>query len=64
MCGEQLYCMDDFNVSDLKFQQVILVVASTFGEGEAPSNGKNFKDNLDKLHRENSTIRNANRIPL
>lgn len=55
--------MADYDVNELKFQEVILVVASTFGEGEAPTNGENFKNNLDKLRREKSKIQNAGRIP-
>lgn len=33
-------CMEDYNFDDLANESFLLIVASTFGNGEAPDNGK------------------------
>lgn len=32
--------MDDYNISDLEKETLLLVVTSTFGNGDSPNNGK------------------------
>ncbi|HRH77386.1 MAG TPA: molybdopterin-dependent oxidoreductase, partial [Cellvibrionaceae bacterium] len=50
-CAEQLrslgwnpalYCMDDYNTADLAQQTFLVLITSTFGDGEAPDNAQNF----------------------
>ncbi len=52
--------MVDFDTKILQDQQAIIVVASTFGDGEAPNNGEEFKKNLIKMHKENFKFRHIN----
>jgi sulfite reductase alpha subunit-like flavoprotein len=52
--------MADFDTSKLQDQQAIIVVASTFGDGDAPNNGEEFKKNLIKMRQENFKFRNIN----
>uniref|UniRef100_A0A8D0G724 Nitric oxide synthase n=1 Tax=Sphenodon punctatus TaxID=8508 RepID=A0A8D0G724_SPHPU len=43
----RVLCMDEYKLSDLEKETLLLVVTSTFGNGDAPSNGKvTFKDDL------------------
>lgn len=52
--------MADFDTSKLQDQQAIIVVASTFGDGDAPNNGEEFKKNLTKMRQENYKFRHIN----
>lgn len=36
----QILCMDDYKISDLEKENLLLVVTSTFGNGDSPGNGK------------------------
>lgn len=36
----QVLCMDEYRLSQLEEEQLLLVVTSTFGNGGAPSNGE------------------------
>lgn len=42
-------CMEDYNMDELSNERLVLIVASTFGSGEAPDNGKEFWKSLAKL---------------
>ncbi|XP_060115369.1 nitric oxide synthase, inducible [Heteronotia binoei] len=42
----QVICMDSYNLSDLEKETLLLVVTSTFGNGDSPSNGKKLKNAL------------------
>ena len=42
----QLYCMDSYPMSKLEEEDLVLVVTSTFGSGEPPSNGEEFAQKL------------------
>ena len=35
----QVMCMENYNVSNLKDESLVLMVASTFGGGDPPENG-------------------------
>ena len=52
--------MADFDTSKLQDHQAIVVVASTFGDGDAPNNGEEFKKNLIKMRQKNSKLRQMN----
>eukprot|EP00794_Sanderia_malayensis_P014342 gene14341-15838_t len=45
----KVICMSDYNFHEMEYEQLILVVASTFGNGEAPTNGESFGEMLYKL---------------
>lgn len=36
----QVLCMDEYRLSNLEEEQLLLVVTSTFGNGDSPSNGE------------------------
>ncbi|XP_033627460.1 nitric oxide synthase, brain-like [Asterias rubens] len=38
----KILCMDDYDVADLEHESLLLVVASTFGNGDPPDNGQSF----------------------
>lgn len=42
----QVYCMSDYDVSSIEHEALLLVVASTFGNGDPPENGEEFAKNL------------------
>ena len=37
--NSKVVCMDDYNFVDIMNEQCLLIVTSTFGNGEAPDNG-------------------------
>ena len=42
----QISCMDSYPASKLEGEELVLVVTSTFGSGEPPSNGEEFAQKL------------------
>ncbi|XP_075760963.1 nitric oxide synthase, inducible [Pelodiscus sinensis] len=42
----QVLCMDEYKLSDLEKETLLLVVTSTFGNGDSPGNGKKLKNAL------------------
>ncbi|XP_013151690.1 nitric oxide synthase, inducible isoform X2 [Falco peregrinus] len=42
----KILCMDEYNICDLEKETLLLVVTSTFGNGDSPNNGKTFKNSL------------------
>eukprot|EP00794_Sanderia_malayensis_P014272 gene14272-15759_t len=56
----KVFCMDEYDFSRLSHETLLFVVASTFGNGEAPMNGEKFGDDLHKLqHPEDSDEKEA-----
>lgn len=45
----EVVAMDEYNLENLRNEELILVVASTFGSGDAPQNGKMFSQYLSKV---------------
>ncbi|XP_055513563.1 nitric oxide synthase 2b, inducible [Leucoraja erinacea] len=42
----KVVCMDDYDMNNLAKESLVLVVASTFGNGDSPGNGEVFKKSL------------------
>ncbi|XP_072398883.1 nitric oxide synthase, salivary gland isoform X3 [Diabrotica undecimpunctata] len=45
----QVYSMDDYDISNIEHEAMLLVVTSTFGNGNPPENGEEFAQNLYKM---------------
>ncbi|XP_019348966.1 nitric oxide synthase, inducible [Alligator mississippiensis] len=55
----RILCMDDYKISDLEKENLLLVVTSTFGNGDSPGNGKKLKDSLFAMKKLNKKLRYA-----
>ncbi|XP_035416782.1 nitric oxide synthase, inducible [Cygnus atratus] len=55
----KILCMDEYNISDLEKETLLLVVTSTFGNGDSPNNGKTLKNSLLTLKLLRKKIRYA-----
>ncbi|XP_062448133.1 nitric oxide synthase, inducible [Rhea pennata] len=42
----KVLCMDEYKICDLEKEALLLVVTSTFGNGDSPNNGKTLKNSL------------------
>ncbi|XP_037052326.1 nitric oxide synthase isoform X2 [Bradysia coprophila] len=42
----QIYCMSDYDISSIEHEALLLVIASTFGNGDPPENGEEFAQGL------------------
>uniref|UniRef100_A0A8B9Q4M9 Nitric oxide synthase n=1 Tax=Apteryx owenii TaxID=8824 RepID=A0A8B9Q4M9_APTOW len=42
----KILCMDEYKICDLEKETLLLVVTSTFGNGDSPNNGKTLKNSL------------------
>ncbi|XP_038050616.1 nitric oxide synthase, brain-like isoform X2 [Patiria miniata] len=49
----RVLCMEDYDVVELETETLILIITSTFGNGEPPENGEGFARHIAKLVREN-----------
>lgn len=45
----KVICMEDYDFANIYNEKCVLIVASTFGNGEAPDNGQAFEQKLRKL---------------
>ena len=41
--------MDEYDICNLEYENLVLVVTSTFGNGDAPENGEDFGKDLKNL---------------
>ncbi|XP_029469395.1 nitric oxide synthase, inducible [Rhinatrema bivittatum] len=55
----KILCMDEYKFSDLEKETLLLVVTSTFGNGDCPGNGEKFKKSLVTLKELKNTFRYA-----
>ncbi|GAB6027737.1 Nitric oxide synthase, brain [Chamberlinius hualienensis] len=56
----EVVAMDEYNLEKLPNEELILVVASTFGSGDAPQNGKMFSQYLSKTESNSEKLK---RVP-
>ncbi|XP_059370165.1 nitric oxide synthase 2b, inducible isoform X2 [Carassius carassius] len=47
--SSRVVCMEDYNFSELEKESLLIVVTSTFGNGDCPGNGESFKKQLLSL---------------
>ncbi|XP_053131301.1 LOW QUALITY PROTEIN: nitric oxide synthase, inducible-like [Hemicordylus capensis] len=57
--SSKVVCMEDFDLMDLEKESLLLVVTSTFGNGDSPSNGKKFQNALLTMKSLNKKFRFA-----
>ncbi|NXG34768.1 NOS2 protein, partial [Dromaius novaehollandiae] len=55
----KIMCMDEYKICDLEKETLLLVVTSTFGNGDSPNNGKALKNSLLTLKLLRKKIRYA-----
>uniref|UniRef100_A0AAY5ET85 Nitric oxide synthase, inducible n=1 Tax=Electrophorus electricus TaxID=8005 RepID=A0AAY5ET85_ELEEL len=53
----RLLCMEDYNFAELEKEHLLLVVTSTFGNGDSPGNGESFKKQLTGMKSLSTSIR-------
>ncbi|XP_030632223.1 nitric oxide synthase 2b, inducible [Chanos chanos] len=47
--NSRILCMEDYRISELEKESLLMVVTSTFGDGDCPGNGESFKKELFNL---------------
>ncbi|XP_028400716.1 nitric oxide synthase, brain-like isoform X2 [Dendronephthya gigantea] len=45
----RVFCMADYDFSDMEYEELLLVVTSTFGNGDPPENGESYAHELYEL---------------
>lgn len=45
----KIMCMSEYDINELKNESIMLLVGSTFGNGDAPGNGEKFRNELIKI---------------
>uniref|UniRef100_A0ABM5EMN6 Nitric oxide synthase n=1 Tax=Pogona vitticeps TaxID=103695 RepID=A0ABM5EMN6_9SAUR len=55
----KVVCMEDYNLADLEKETLVLVVTSTFGNGDSPSNGKTLQNALLSMKKLSNPFRFA-----
>ncbi|XP_057207744.1 nitric oxide synthase 2b, inducible [Triplophysa rosa] len=55
--NSRLVCMEDYNISELEKESLLMVVTSTFGNGDCPGNGASFKKHLFSLNNLRNKVR-------
>jgi sulfite reductase alpha subunit-like flavoprotein len=57
----KLHCVAEFDLEKLRDESLLLVVTSTYGNGEAPDNGASLKNYLEEL-KDNPYDKNLNNL--
>ncbi|XP_012524269.1 nitric oxide synthase, salivary gland [Monomorium pharaonis] len=60
----QVLCMDEYDISNIEHEALLLVVTSTFGNGDPPENGEVFAQNLYAMKMNDAYINSENKISL
>ncbi|XP_012262601.2 nitric oxide synthase, salivary gland [Athalia rosae] len=60
----QVHCMADYDISNIEHEALLLVITSTFGNGDPPENGEAFAQNLYAMKMNETYSNNENKISL
>ncbi|KAK9297866.1 hypothetical protein QLX08_008617 [Tetragonisca angustula] len=60
----QVLCMSDYDISNIEHEALLLVITSTFGNGDPPENGEAFAQNLYAMKMNETYINSDNKISL
>ncbi|XP_043579281.1 nitric oxide synthase, salivary gland [Bombus pyrosoma] len=60
----QVLCMSDYDISNIEHEALLLVITSTFGNGDPPENGEAFAQNLYAMKMNETYINSGNKISL
>uniref|UniRef100_A0A1A9VG31 Nitric oxide synthase n=1 Tax=Glossina austeni TaxID=7395 RepID=A0A1A9VG31_GLOAU len=52
----QIYCMSEYDISSIEHEALLIVVASTFGNGDPPENGELFSQDLYALRVQETAV--------
>lgn len=55
----EVHNMSDYDISSIEHEALLLVVTSTFGNGDPPENGETFAQNLYTLKCNESNLENG-----
>nr|XP_023011652.1 nitric oxide synthase [Leptinotarsa decemlineata] len=55
----QVYCMADYDISSIEHEALLVVITSTFGNGDPPENGEEFAKNLYTMKMSENGISNG-----
>ena len=58
----KLFRMNEYDVANLEHETLLLIVSSTFGNGDPPENGEEFKNFLMQGKKDQELLRNKNEI--
>ncbi len=58
----KLFRMDEYDVANLEHETLLLMVSSTFGNGDPPENGEEFKNFLIQSKKDKELLQNKNEI--
>ena len=58
----KLFRMDEYDVANLEHETLLLIVSSTFGNGDPPENGEEFKNFLMQGKKDQELLQNKNEI--
>ncbi|XP_046839565.1 nitric oxide synthase, brain-like isoform X2 [Xenia sp. Carnegie-2017] len=53
----RVFCMVEYDFTDLEYEELLLIVTSTFGNGDAPENGESFAHELYELRHPPTNIK-------
>ena len=59
----QVKCMADYDVDKLKDEKSLIIVTSTFGSGDSPTNGVQFHQSLQQMLKNKQSIINGHGPP-
>ena len=54
--NSKVVCMQDYVFANLSTEECLIIITSTFGNGEAPDNGKTFGKKLFNLHQKHRYV--------
>ncbi|CAH2219843.1 nitric oxide synthase, inducible [Pelobates cultripes] len=57
--NSKVLCMDEYDISNLEKETLLLIVTSTFGNGDCPGNGETFKKSISAMSKLKNKLRFA-----